>query len=120
MSASNEDVERYQEDDTEKSVFTLRNLLICLGSLVALIVLLVLVWLGTARNANLSYLPSFSTMSNKNSPSDLVIFQHNKFIHVVDPKDSELKSRYLFDDADTFVSNFQFSIFKRQETLVFL
>ena len=114
MSVTNEDVERNQEDDSKKTVFTLRNLLIFSGSLVALAVLLVLVWLGTAGNASLSYLPSFSTMFNQNFPSDLIIFEHNKFIHVVDPKDSELKSRYLFDDADTFVSNFQFSKDKKR------
>ena len=109
MSVTNEDVERNQEDDSTKAVFTLRNLLIFSGSLVALAVLLVLVWLGTAGNANLSYLPSFSILFNQNSTSDLVIFEHNKFIHAVNPKASELKSRYLFDDGGTLVSNFQFS-----------
>ena len=114
MLATNEDVERNQEDDSKKTVFNLRNLLIFSGSLVALAVVLILVWLGTTGNASLSYQPSFSTLFNRNTPSELVIFQYDRFIHTVNPMDSELKSRCLFNDKYTLVSNIQFSKDKKR------
>ena len=117
MSATNEDIERNQqeEEDIEKSIFSLRNAYIVLGSLVAVAILLVL--LGTVGNASVAYLPNFLSHSNQktSSSSDLIIFQLKGKVHSIIPSNSKLQSKFIFDNGRfSFMNNVQLTKDKKR------
>ena len=116
MSATNEDIERNQEEEgTEKTFFSLRNAFIILGFLVSVAILLVL--LGTVMNSSVAYLPNILPQSNPNasSSSDLIIFHLKGKVHSINPSNSSLQSKFLFNNGlHSFMNNVQLTKDKKR------
>ena len=118
MSNSSEDIERNQEEDTNTTLFSLRDVFIFSDSLFAFAIVLVL--LGACASASLDYLSPFSSQSTLNSfiGSDMFILQHKGKAYAFNPTvsaDSKLKSAYLFKIMDfPSLSNAQLSKDKKR------
>ena len=131
MSAVDEDIERNQDENTEKNCFNLRNVLLVSGSLVALAVVLVLVGTGASAKARSSKSANgdASTSANVNNPlnsssqsnqtssssSDMIIFLHKGQVHALNPSNSKLQSKLLFDKGEiSYIRNFQLTKDKKR------
>ena len=108
MSANSEDVERLQNEKTEKSGCSLRNVLIFSAALAVFAIVLVILAAGTSSNISTSTIVSTaenvddirnsSTQFTQNSSPgpDLFIFEYKWEVYALNPSDSELKSAFLF------------------------
>ena len=116
MPATKEDIERnLEEEGTKKTFFSLRNAFIVLGSLVSLAILLVL--LGTVMNSSIAYLPNILPQSNQktSSSSDLIIFHLKGKVHSINPSNSDLRSKFLFDNGGySYMNNVQLTKDKKR------
>ena len=128
MFANSDDVERPQNEKTEKSGCSLRNFLIFSAALAVFAIVLVILAAGTSSNIststtvstaeNVDDLRNSSTQFTQNSSPgpDIFIFEYRWKVYALNPSDSELKSSFLFrtEPPSTWLNATNSSVFNAQ------